>query len=175
MRNHFSYLAVALLTAAVGVACTGRNDGVGNPRKVQSGGDRIERVTLDGCVNEAPGGGDQFVLRNVSEPAGGDQTPVVQGQEQGQTRHTITRGSWVRLAMGNGELKKYVGKRVKVMGSIRDGGDNTIGTAGQASELPRASVANGNAPQIAVERIEEAEGSCPARPADAGQPSGSRD
>ena len=164
MRNHFLHLTIAVATAAVAVACSGR-DNVDNPRKVQSGGDRIQRIALDGCVNEAAGGGDQFVLRDVSE---------VDSQPQSQAGTAIPRGSWVRLAGGD-DLRKYVGKRVKVTGEVRDTGENTIGTSGQSAEMPRTSVANGNAPQIAVERVEESPGSCAALPGDTARPSGARD
>src|SRR4051812_45826373 len=68
MRNHISHLAIALLTAAFGIACTGGNDRVNNPRREQSGGTRgvNERISLQGCIQEAPGS-NQFVLRDVVE------------------------------------------------------------------------------------------------------------
>ena len=52
MRNHASHLAVAILTAAIGIACTGRNHSVGNERVDQSGGASgvNQRMTLEGCV-----------------------------------------------------------------------------------------------------------------------------
>jgi len=162
MRTHFSHLAVALLTGTLAVACS-RNDVVDNPRKVQSS-DRIERIALDGCVQAAPGSANQFILNDVSE--GG-----LVREQQHQARTPITRGSWVRLAMGGDDLKNHLGKRVRVMGEVRETGENTIGTAGQEKDAPRASVANGNAPLIAVEKIEQAEGTCAG--ADAGSP-GSR-
>ena len=153
MRNHISHLTVAVLTAALGVACTGRNDSVNNDRRVQGGGDRgiNQRLSVEGCVEAAPGT-NAYVLRNVTEvpsaqqPQGGDRNPL------------IARGSWVRLASGNDDLKNYLGKRVTVTGEVRDAGGNTIGTAGQSSPMPRAGEANGNAPQIAVEHVKETEG-----------------
>lgn len=172
MRNHFSHLAIALLTASIGVACTGRNDTVNNRRPEQSGGTRgvNERIALTGCVNEAPGGGDQFVLRDVAELPPAQQPQG--GQERMEHAPLVPRGSWVRLAMGNDDLKKYLGKRVTVTGEIRDAGGNTIGTSGQSSPMPRAGEANGQAPQVAVERVNETEGTCGTLPGDTARPSG---
>jgi hypothetical protein len=153
MRNHISHLTVALLTAAIGVACTGRNDSVNNDRRVQGGGDRgiNQRISIEGCVEAAPGT-NQYVLRHVAE------VPPAQQPQGGDRASIVTRGSWVRLVSGNDDLKNYLGKRVTVTGEVRDAGSNTIGTAGQSSPMPRAGVANGNAPQIAVEHVKETEG-----------------
>ena len=166
MRNHFSHLAIALLTASIGIACTGGTDGVDNPRKAQSGGDRgvNERISLSGCVQAAPGT-DQYVLRDVREIPP-EQQP--QGQERMARAPIVPPGSWVRLAAADAEnLKSHLGKHVMIVGEVRDAGGNTIGTAGQSSPMPRAGEANGNAPQIAVEKINETEGTCTPRPGDA--------
>lgn len=153
MRNHASHLAVAILTAAVGIACTGRNDGVDNDRRMQGGGARgiNQRLSIDGCVEAAPGT-NAYVLRNVSEVQ-----PAQQPQGGDRTEPLVPRGSWVRLTSGNDELNKYLGKRVTVMGEVRDAGGNTIGTAGQSSPMPRAGEANSHAPLIAVEKVTEKE------------------
>jgi len=155
MRNHLSHIAVAVFTAALAVACA--NNAPNNERRVQSGGDRgtNDRVTLNGCVVAAPG--DSYELRGVSEPA-----PETKSTMPPSDRPPlIERGSWVRLAAGNDELKQYVGKHVSVSGEIRDRGTNTIGTTGQSSPMPRAGEANGQPPLIAVERVKEEPGSCP--------------
>jgi len=152
MRNHISHLTIAILAAAIGVACTGRTDTVNNDRRAQGGGERgiNQRLAIEGCV-QAAAGNNQYVLENVAlvppaqQPQGGDPSPL------------IVRGSSVRLVSGNDDLKRYLGKRVTVTGEIRDPGTNTIGTAGQSSPLPRASVANGTEPQLAVERVNEME------------------
>ena len=162
MRNHVSHLAVAILAAAVGVACTGRTDSVDNDRRMQGGGERgvNQRLAIDGCVEAAPGT-NAYVLRNVAvvqpaqQPQGGDDATQV-----------VARGSWVRLASGDDQLKQYLGKRVTVTGEVRDAGTNTIGTSGQSSPMPRAGEANGHAPLIAVEQVKEKEnesGTCGAR------------
>ena len=154
MRNHISHLTIAIMTAAIGVACTGRNDSVGNDRRAQGGGDRgvNQRLSLQGCVEAAPGT-NEFVLRNVAEVA-----PAQQPQGGDRTTPLVPNGSWVRLVSGNDDLKNHLGKRVTVTGEVRDAGGNTIGTAGQSSPLPRAGEANGHAPQIAVEQVKEVEG-----------------
>ena len=155
MRNHISHLTVAILTAAIGGACTGGSDAVNNDRRVQGGGERgiNQRLSLQGCVEAAPGT-NQYVLRNVAEVA-----PAQQPQGGDRTAPLVPHGSWVRLISGNDDLKNHLGKRVTVTGEVRDAGGNTIGTAGQSSPLPRAGEANGHAPQIAVEHVKEAEGS----------------
>ena len=159
MRKQISHVAVAVLTAAIGIACTGRNDSVNNDRRVQSGGERgvNQRLSVQGCVEGAPGAADQYVLRNVSEVPP-EQQPMGQDRATSQSSPIVTRGSWVRLASGNDDLKNYLGKRVTVTGQVRDAGGNTIGTSGQSSELPRAGEANGNAPLIAVEHVKETQG-----------------
>ena len=165
MRKHFSHLAIALLTAAIGVACTGRADSV-DDRKAQGGGARgvNQRIALSGCVQAAPGT-DQYVLRDVAEVPP-EQQP--QGQERMEHAPIVPRGSWVRLASADAEqLKSHLGKHVLITGEVRDDGGNTIGTAGQSSPMPRAGEANGNAPQIAVEKINETEGTCTPVPGDA--------
>jgi len=159
MRNHFSHISIAVLTAAVAVACSNQQ----NDRRVQSGGNRgtNERVSLQGCVIAGPGAGagsDAYELRGVNE-AEPEREP--QGQDRMEHAPLIERGSWVRLASGSDDLKKYVGKHVSVSGEIRDRGTNTVGTSGQASQMPRAGEANGAPPLIAVERISESQGTCP--------------
>ena len=165
MRKHFSHVAIALLTAAVGVACTGRTDSV-DERKAQGGGERgvNQRIALSGCVQAAPGT-DQYVLKDVVEVPPEKQP---QGQERMEHAPLVTRGSWVRLASADADnLKSHLGKHVTIVGEVRDAGGNTIGTAGQSSPMPRAGEANGNAPQIAVEKINETEGTCAPAPGDA--------
>ena len=157
MRNHFSHLTIAIFTAALTVACA--NSAPENDRRAQSGGERgtNERVTLNGCVIAAPGTS-AYELRGVTEPEPERQP---QGQEQMAHGPLVPRGSWVRLASGNDELKNYLGKRVSITGEIRDPGTNTIGTSGQPSPAPRAGEANGQPPLIAVEKVKETPGSCP--------------
>jgi hypothetical protein len=157
MRKHLSHLTIALLTAAVGVACSGRSGAASN----KTGGDRSDAATganqnlsLAGCVEAAPGT-NAFVLRNVAQQP--------QGQQRTDDAPLVPRGSWVRLVAGNEDLRNYLGKHVTVTGSVRDTGTNTIGTAGQSSPLPRAGEANGNAPQIAVTQIAASEGVCETR------------
>lgn len=174
MRNHASHLAIAILTGAIGIACTGRNNSVGNERDHQSGGERgvNQRMSLEGCVEAAPGT-NAWVLRNVAEVPPAEQP---QGQERMAHAPAVPRGSWVRLVAGNDDLNKYLGKRVTVTGSVRDAGGNTIGTSGQSSELPRAGESNSMPPQIAVEQVKAADndsGLCGQQlPGDSARPTG---
>jgi hypothetical protein len=172
MRNHVSHLGVAILTAAIGIACTGRDNAVDNDRRVQGGGERglNQRISLEGCVEAAPGT-NAYVLRNVTEVPPAQQP---QGQDRMALGPIVPRGSWVRLAAGDDDLSKHLGKRVTITGMVRDAGGNTIGTAGQSSPMPRAGEANGHAPQIAVEQVKEKEGGLcsPQLPGDSARPTG---
>jgi hypothetical protein len=165
MKTYLTHLSAALAIAAAAAACTGRNHSVGNDRRTQGGGDRgvNERIALRGCVQPAPAG-QGYALRHVV---------VVPSTEQPQGQETmehplIARGSWVRLAAGSGmtdDLKTYLNNEVAITGDIVDRGENTIGTAGrdgsaQEQTLPRASVANGNAPRVAVETVKKIAENC---------------
>src|SRR3954469_8556603 len=131
MRNHITHISAALLIAAAGVACSGRNHQVNNDRRDQSGGNRgvNERVSLRGCVQPA-GEGQGIALRRVVLVPAAEQP---QGQETVE-HPLIQRGSWVHLVAGSGmtdDLKSYMNKEVTITGDIVDRGENTIGTSGQ--------------------------------------------
>jgi hypothetical protein len=168
MRNQLTHVTLAIATAAVAIACS--NAPADNDRRVQAGGDRGtgEKISVQGCVEAAPGT-DAYVLRNASELEPARQP---QGQERMAHGPLVPRGSWVRLVAGNDDLKDYLGRRVTITGEVRDKGTNTIGTAGQSSPMPRAGEANGNAPQIAVEKIAAAEGTCDQPSGDSRHPDG---
>ena len=178
MRNHATHLVFAVAVAALTVACGEGN----NPDKgrfaTESGrgsASAAQNVKLDGCV--APGmrpDGD-FILRNVIVPE-----PATQpnGQDVAQ-RPPVTDGSWVRLVGAkDANLNSYLGKRVEVIGTIRDSGVNTLGTSGQegsdhdkfarssrdsgsnpqrgippTTAAPGGADANGTAPRLAVEHV----------------------
>jgi hypothetical protein len=170
-RSHAApHLTIAIAAAGLAIACA--NSPGDNDRRAQAGGDRgtNERISLQGCVEAAPGT-NAYVLRKASELAPAAQP---QGQERMGREPLVPRGSWVRLVAGNDDLKGYLGRRVTITGAVRDKGTNTIGTAGQSSPMPRAGEANGNAPQIAVERVAAAEGTCEQLPGDTGRPTGGR-
>src|SRR4051812_37057057 len=113
MRNHITHVAAALLIAAAGVACSAGKQG-NNSRGSQSGGDRgiNERVSLRGCVQPALSG-QGYALRHVIVSP-----PAEQAQGQETVEHPlIPRGSWVRLAAGNGmtgDLKSYLNNEVSI-------------------------------------------------------------
>jgi hypothetical protein len=164
MRTHLTHLCAAVLVAATAVACTGRNHGAGNDRGVQGAGDRglNERVVLRGCVQPAPAG-PGYALRHVLVVPSPDQADGLKVIDH----PLIARGSWVRLAVErmNGDLNAYLGKEVTVEGDIVETGENTVGTAGrdgsaQEQPVPRASVANGDAPKVAVEHVNKIADNC---------------
>src|SRR3954463_10287665 len=166
MRNQVTHIGAAVLMSAFAVACGGRNNAVGNERTAQSGGNRgvNERVSLRGCVQPASSGQGYALSHVVMVP------PAEQPQGQETVEHPlIPRGSWVRLAAGNGmtdDIKSYLNQEVTITGEIMETGENTIGTAGRdgsAQEKPqpaRASVANGDAPRIAVEKVQKIAENC---------------
>ena len=162
-------LAAALAIAAIGCAGSGGSE----PKNEQRGGARVsqERLTVTGCVLAAAG--NKYELHQLAE------VPVDQQVAPGSanSRPRLESGSWARLSGGT-DFKEYVGHRVRVEGWIANAGQGTMGTSGVtdpgAKEAPNSadgrpvtvvppgsSLANGNAPEIAVERVKE-EGSCSA-------------
>ena len=150
--------------------------------------DNAEVVTVEGCVYLGPGSS-RYVLEHIDLPsvpkgsAGDASRPV----GLGGARAYLQRGSWVRLRSSNvNELRQYVGQLVRVTGHLTETGESTIGTSGsfgapsatgepsqaasdkhhsrkyadEAGPIARNSLANGLAPQIAVQRIESAGKPC---------------
>jgi hypothetical protein len=170
MRNHVTHLCVALLFAAAGVACSGRTSQVTDHRD-QSGASRgvNQRVALRGCVQPATQG-QGWVLRHVVMVAPSEQP---QGQDIVDDP-VIARGSWVRLEGGKDmtdNLKGYLNNEVTITGDVVSTGANTIGTAGRGGEAAvqgsaqeqypaRSSVANGDAPRVAVEKVQKIAENC---------------
>jgi hypothetical protein len=87
----------------------------------------------------------------------------------------IARGSWVRLEGGKDmteNIKSYVNNEVTITGDVVSTGANTIGTAGRGGEAAiqgsaaqeqypaRNSVANGDAPRVAVEKVQKIAENC---------------
>jgi hypothetical protein len=161
MRHQSLNIALAGVLAATVTACAGGGD----RKNEQRGGARgtQERITASGCVQR--GSGDSYELRHLGP--GKDHT--------GQASASLPSGSWARLTGGK-EMKEYLGQRVTVEGWIAETGQNTIGTSGVSDpgargetkdakplqptvEAPGASVANGQPPAIAVERVTP-EGAC---------------
>jgi hypothetical protein len=166
-----------LVAAVLGVAAAGCAGG-GDPRNEQRGGARgtQERVTVTGCVQG--GTANTYELRQLAEVPAAQQTTgqAATAGQAGTTRTPLPSGSWARLTGGQ-DMKAYLGKRVRIEGWIADSGQSTIGTSGVSDpgrrgetkdaqlqptvEAPRASLANGQPPAIAVERV-KAEGACSA-------------
>jgi hypothetical protein len=169
MMNHVlaGVLATALAPMALGCSApdwtTKKNE--------QRGGSRgmTDRVALKGCVQAAPGGA--YELHGISEVASAQPA-----QGQASSREQLRSGSFVRLSYGS-DLTPYLGKEVTINGWIADTGQSTIGTTGKDNPgargdskdatiptvaAPGASIANGNAPLVSVERV-EAGGACTTR------------
>jgi len=138
--SHGLACAGAILAAALAVTCSGRNDAVDNARKAQGGGERgkNETVRVEGCLQGAPGTpGREYILAHASMPE-----PATQPQNQETMEHgpLVAAGSWVRVAPGGQDLKKYVGQRVSITGEVLDRGENTLGTSGRV--LPNKEATN---------------------------------
>jgi hypothetical protein len=160
MHSHPTRLCAALAIAFAAAACTSGTHKAADRRAEHAARGINERVALRGCVMPAPTG-QGFALQHVmvllsGEQPGGDAID----------HPLIARGSWVRLEGGQDiseSFKGYVNKEVTVSGEIVESGANTIGTAGHdapSGNPPRASVANGDAPRVAVERVNKLAENC---------------
>jgi len=169
MRNHITHLGAALFISALAVACTGRNNSVGNERVAQSGGTRgvNERVSLRGCVQPAETGRGYALRHVIVVPTSAEQPTGVDGSAADDAR--IPRGSWVRLAAGQNmsdDLKRYLNNEVTITGDIVDSGENTIGTSGHdgkaaQEQMPaKSSMSNGDVPRVAIEKIQKIAENC---------------
>jgi hypothetical protein len=164
MRNHVTHACAALAIAAVAAACGGRTSQVADRHDKTAGTRGVnERVVLRGCVQPAVQGGG-YALRHVMVLP-----PAEQPQGQDTIDHPlIPKGSWVRLAGGQDmtdTFKKHLNNEVSVTGDIVNSGENTIGTAGrggsaQAQDPSQTGVANGDAPSVAVEKLEKIAENC---------------
>jgi hypothetical protein len=172
MRNHITHACVALMFAVFAVACGGRTSQVTADHRDESDARRgvNQRVSLRGCVQPA-GEGQGWVLRHVVPTPPSEQP---EGQDVVENP-IIARGSWVRLEGGQDmteNLKGYVNNEVTVIGDVVSTGANTIGTAGRGGEAAvqggsapeqspaRSSVANGDAPRVAVEKVQKIAENC---------------
>lgn len=166
MRHQF---VAALVTALAPLALACSAPDWTAKKNEQRGGSRgtTDRVALKGCVQAAPGG--VYELHGISEVASAQPA-----QGQASSREPLRSGSFVRLSYGS-DLTPYLGKEVTINGWIADTGESsTIGTTGKdnpgargeskdattpAVTAPGASLANGHAPVVSVERV-EATGAC---------------
>lgn len=185
MRNQTFHLVIAVAVAALAVACGGGNNPDHGRYATEGGrgsGPAAENIKIEGCV--APGirpDGD-FILRDVVLP---DPATQPTGQEAMQTP-PIANGTWVRLVGSkDADLNSYLGKRVEIIGTIRDSGTNTLGTSGHegsdqdkfersgrdagaspvrnippTTAAPNGADANGTAPRLSVEHVKTLSDSC---------------
>lgn len=173
-------LVVPLACASLMLAGCGGNakEPGADERRAQGTGGGSRQITLEGCIATGTGT-DEYVLQHVHVlPTSGQASDV-----QSAPGTTITEGSWVKLRMGDDDpLRNNVGRKVSVTGTVVDSGVNTIGTSGQpygpdepeprtdrtqaaarehhsekiakeAGPIGQQSMANGTAPEIAVERV----------------------
>jgi len=161
MQTHLNRLAAALALAAMAAACSNGTERSRDRRAEHALRGVNERVALRGCVQPAPNGSGYalqhvMVLLSAEQPEG----------ENAVDHPIITRGSWVRLAGGTditADLKGHVNNEVTITGEIVDADAKTIGTAGHEGSTPspaRATAANGDAPSVAVERLNKIADNC---------------
>jgi hypothetical protein len=192
MRNTWKLIVPTMLCASLASGCNRKADDRADSRGPREAGAPPPIVALTGCVQLAPGTGNEFALVNVHMPEPARQPSAIVTSEESPA-NAITEGSWVRLAaVDRDELQKHIGKRVTLTGTIRDDGRSTIGTTGIRSEStepePRQNrsraaederpstrqrkeagpigvdtMANGRAPQVAVQKIEDTGETCAAQ------------
>jgi hypothetical protein len=125
MRNQS--MAVLFVSVAVLAAGCGRDQGTDHSAARDSRG-TADRISLTGCLETAPGSGNEFALQHVRLQPLGDQPSDALTARQDTP---ITEGSWVRLAMADeAQLREHMGERVTIVGSIRDDGRDLVGTGG---------------------------------------------
>jgi hypothetical protein len=170
------------------VACAEKHDANDNRQAAQSA-DKAEApaqatVSLSGCVEAAPGPG-QYVLRNVRFEPRETGDPHIDTTTAGA--HGITEGAYVRLRAGTQDLDSHAGRRVTILGTVTDNGQNTIGTAGtqgvqdpsgqpsqaastehhsekvqaEAGRIARESMADGTAAEVLVHKVAARGDKCP--------------
>jgi hypothetical protein len=141
-------------------------------------------VSLSGCVEAAPGPR-QYVLRHVRFEPRETGDPHIDTTTAGM--HGITEGAWVRLRVGKDDLGPHAGRRVTILGSITDNGQNLVGTSGtrgnltpsggasqvagsqhysdgvksEAGRIARGSMGNGTVTEVAVQKVQSSGNKCP--------------
>jgi hypothetical protein len=181
---------IGLLFGAVLIAgCANSDRSADERREGQAEGARPETpaqatVSISGCVEAAPGPR-QYVLRHVRFEPRETGDPHIDTTTAGA--YGITEGAWVRLRVGQEDLGPHAGRRVTIIGTITDSGQNTIGTAGargnrtpsgdesqaassqhysgkvkaEAGRIARESMANGTAAEVAVQKVQASGDKCP--------------
>ena len=140
MRNHVTHLATAILFAATAIACGDPGRTVQNDSRYATEGGRgsgpaEQYIKLDGCVQPGTSANGEYLLSDVVLP---DPATQPNGQETIQ-RPPVENGQSVRLiGSSDADLKSYLGKRVEIMGRIRDTGANTLGTSGRTTPAKEA-------------------------------------
>ena len=179
----------SMLCAMLIAGCAGKDratdeQSTQQPEASQNASPAQATVSLSGCVEAAPGPR-QYVLRHVRFEPRETGDPHIDTTTAGA--YGITEGAWVRLRVGKEDLGPHAGRRVTILGSITDSGQNTIGTAGtrgnptpsgdesqaassqryskkvkdEAGRIARESMANGTAAEVAVQKVQASGNKCP--------------
>lgn len=182
MLRSLFLLSMAAGLAMTGVGCAGGAASLDNNRHDQAGARRYSfRIALDGCLEEAPRASG-FMLNQVWVKPPAEQ-PV--GGETMEDGPLVPNGSWVRLSDQSEDLKQFLGKRIAVVGMVAESGDNTLGSSTHSQDpheeyvrssgdvytnpdrngtpmsvAPASANANGDAPLIAVEHVDQIADSC---------------
>jgi hypothetical protein len=170
MRTTWAVRVAAPLAAAVMIAGCSKGSHSSAGSREDLGGSKYQTVSLQGCVEAAPGS-KEYVLRRVHIE------PVSMQKSDAPSSHglTVTEGSWVRLHDSSDQLKSHLGQMVSVRGTILDDGRNTIGTSGKATEpdeaesphdASRAASSEGHAAKVTKEagpigRVSQSNGDVP--------------
>jgi hypothetical protein len=133
-------------------------------------------VTIVACVQKesdvlrprmpmtaTPGMGDEFVLTNAAmksdTPAESPATAAAPAQPS-----TAAANSFGRVYRATGdrekELKQYVGQRVEIVAAFKDAAEAAAATGTSGSAAPSGELTVGNTPELTIQSITPAAGSC---------------
>lgn len=191
MRNHLAHIGAAALISSLAIACTGRTSKVDKAWVDEGAGGRgaHERVKIEGCVQAAPGQ-NEFALKEVYVPPPAEQTeqqdtmehPVVKngswvrltGGTQDLKDYLGQRVSVIGNVADSGQntlgtsgrtlpAKEATDTHGKFVQSSKDANTNPDRAMPPSTVAPVGADANGNAPLIAVEKIDKLNQACSTR------------
>jgi hypothetical protein len=196
MRNHVYHVTTALLVASVAFACSGGPEESREKANADKRGTN-ERISVEGCLQAPRSSGGEYVLEVLRVPQPEEQP---QGHESIDPGLRVTVGSWVLLTGADdlkrylgkrvsvwGEIKdrgeNTLGTTGRVMPqkeaqtqhqkfeqAAKDAHTDADRAKPPSTVPPVGALANGLAPTIAVEKVNQLADACEAGSAGGSQP-----